>query len=347
MADEHDNYAVGLRWTSGAFLAELRQSWNDPDWFLAGTSLQASGDIPERITVNDYLCMIGNIFEFSPNRDYFVDYLLAGVPLYRGGLDLGMQSAPHILAALKLVASYANDRPGYHYHLLIETDQRTGLQLQPTVELGRGMPILTEVPLLFLLRMMSRNLGRPASEAVIELAYPAPSYADRVISAFSCNIRYGSKRSAITVPAAVALQPSKTFDGELWRIAGFRCREEQRQRAGEDLIVQVAQKIADFKASNGKVPTLAEVATAFGLSDRTLVRRLRQQDQTYQHLIDEFLKHRCLEYFEGSEISIADIAERLGFADPSSFYRSFRRWTGRSPGEYRSGLMESKRQVGS
>jgi AraC-like DNA-binding protein len=30
-----------------------------------------------------------------------------------------------------------------------------------------------------------------------------------------------------------------------------------------------------------------------------------------------------------------DIAERLGFSEPSTFHRAFKKWTGVSPGEYR------------
>jgi AraC-like DNA-binding protein len=34
-------------------------------------------------------------------------------------------------------------------------------------------------------------------------------------------------------------------------------------------------------------------------------------------------------------LELADVAFRLGFSDVSSFSRSFRRWTGVSPGRYR------------
>ena len=37
-----------------------------------------------------------------------------------------------------------------------------------------------------------------------------------------------------------------------------------------------------------------------------------------------------------ASITYADIAERLGFADVSSFYKAFRKWTGTNPGQYRS-----------
>ena len=40
-------------------------------------------------------------------------------------------------------------------------------------------------------------------------------------------------------------------------------------------------------------------------------------------------------YLDRPELSINDVAILMGFTDPSAFYRSFKKWTGRTPGEYR------------
>ncbi|MNJ74629.1 DNA-binding transcriptional regulator AraC [compost metagenome] len=38
------------------------------------------------------------------------------------------------------------------------------------------------------------------------------------------------------------------------------------------------------------------------------------------------------------QLSISEIAVRAGFQEPSAFHRLFRRWTGQSPGQFRSQL---------
>ena len=35
-------------------------------------------------------------------------------------------------------------------------------------------------------------------------------------------------------------------------------------------------------------------------------------------------------------LSVGDVAARLGFNNPSTFYRAFRKWTGSAPGAWRS-----------
>lgn len=322
---------VGDRPTSGLFVAELWESWGNPDWFLSYTSLAGAKKIPEQITIADYLRIIGNVFESETKSDYFIDYLLAGVPLYKGGLDLGMLSAPDIRSALELVAEFANDRPGYHHHSILKEEGRIGILLSATIDLGPGRPILVAVPLFFLFRLASRCLGRPATEAIVELDHPAPPYAERLQTTFPCQIRFGADRAAITFPTERALQMSKTYDVELWRIAGFRCKEEKERTAGEKLLVDIKSMIAVGLSDAGRVPTLETVAKKMDVSSRTLARRLQNQGSSYQDIIDGLLKARCQELLGQQDLSIAIISDRLGFADPSSFYRSFRRWTQTTP----------------
>ena len=47
-------------------------------------------------------------------------------------------------------------------------------------------------------------------------------------------------------------------------------------------------------------------------------------------------KELAIVWLADAEVSFADIAERLGFADTSSFYKAFRKWSGSNPGHYRS-----------
>jgi AraC-like DNA-binding protein len=40
------------------------------------------------------------------------------------------------------------------------------------------------------------------------------------------------------------------------------------------------------------------------------------------------------------ELSINAVALQLGFTDPSTFHRSFKKWTGQTPGEFRTNPKE-------
>ena len=65
------------------------------------------------------------------------------------------------------------------------------------------------------------------------------------------------------------------------------------------------------------------------------LRRLAEEGHTYQGLKDSVRKELAIVWLAEPQISFAEIAERLGFADTSSFYKAFRKWVGSNPGQYR------------
>jgi AraC-like DNA-binding protein len=77
-----------------------------------------------------------------------------------------------------------------------------------------------------------------------------------------------------------------------------------------------------------------ELARALHLSERTLRRRLALEGTSYQALLDEVRRALALTLVLRSDLSFAQMAEQLGFADASTYYRAFKRWTGTTPREY-------------
>jgi AraC-like DNA-binding protein len=82
------------------------------------------------------------------------------------------------------------------------------------------------------------------------------------------------------------------------------------------------------------------VARKMRMSARTLARRLEQENTTFFALLDEARRVRALRLMEDRALNLTEIAMVLGFAHVASFHRAFRRWTGRTPAEYRHGLGE-------
>lgn len=86
---------------------------------------------------------------------------------------------------------------------------------------------------------------------------------------------------------------------------------------------------------SGGVPTLAAVADRLNLGVRTLQLNLKQANYTYQHLLDAVRCELAQRYLRESSLRVADIAFRLGYAEPNAFRRAFKKWTGQPPGAFR------------
>ncbi|GAB2190643.1 AraC family transcriptional regulator [Sessilibacter sp. MAH2] len=83
------------------------------------------------------------------------------------------------------------------------------------------------------------------------------------------------------------------------------------------------------------LPSAEGVAKRLHMSVSTLRRRLLEEGESYQQIKDECRKVAALNYMNSPQLSINDVASLMGFDESSAFFRSFKKWTGMTPGEYR------------
>jgi AraC-like DNA-binding protein len=81
--------------------------------------------------------------------------------------------------------------------------------------------------------------------------------------------------------------------------------------------------------------SVEDIARALAVSPRTLQRRLEQEGTTFGAVCDETRRAAAFEHLRDRRLGIKETAFRLGFSEPSTFYRAFRRWTGDTPANYR------------
>ena len=77
------------------------------------------------------------------------------------------------------------------------------------------------------------------------------------------------------------------------------------------------------------------IAGPLNISPRHLRRKLNQEGTSYEQLVDEVRKEAAIRMIGEGSLSLTSIAYELGFLDPSSFTRAFRRWTDMSPTAFR------------
>lgn len=82
--------------------------------------------------------------------------------------------------------------------------------------------------------------------------------------------------------------------------------------------------------------SLVRVARDLRVGARTLQRQLVSLGVSFQKLLEEVRLARAIEYLASTNESVERIAVRLGYGDPSTFRRAFRRWTGMAPSAFRA-----------
>ena len=85
-----------------------------------------------------------------------------------------------------------------------------------------------------------------------------------------------------------------------------------------------------------RYPTIDNTARRVGMPVRTLQRRLKESGLSYSELVEQTRYELACRLLDMPGAKMAAVAKALGYNDPSSFSRAFRRWTGMSPRAYRS-----------
>ncbi|WP_259068594.1 helix-turn-helix transcriptional regulator [Mucilaginibacter sp. X4EP1] len=81
--------------------------------------------------------------------------------------------------------------------------------------------------------------------------------------------------------------------------------------------------------------SLEEIAANFNISPRTLQRRLKDEEVSFQQLTDNARQYLAVQALKQGGHAIKEIAWMLGYNELSAFSRAFKRWTGISPDAYR------------
>ncbi len=85
-----------------------------------------------------------------------------------------------------------------------------------------------------------------------------------------------------------------------------------------------------------RYPTIDNTARRVGMPVRTLQRRLKESGLSYSELVEQTRYELACRLLDMPGAKMAAVARALGYNDPSSFSRAFRRWMGMSPRAYRS-----------
>jgi AraC-like DNA-binding protein len=78
------------------------------------------------------------------------------------------------------------------------------------------------------------------------------------------------------------------------------------------------------------------ISALFGIHSRTLSRRLEYFGTSFQEIVDEVRFEIARQMLSQTSLEVGQIADAIGYTRASAFARAFRRWSGATPGEWRT-----------
>jgi AraC-like DNA-binding protein len=323
--------------------ALLRELGGDPHTVLARAGLadDALSDPDKRIPYG----ALGRLLEFSAQETHYPQFGLLAGRMWRLE-DLG--------AVGQLVRHSATLREAIHV-LVVHQHIHSGgglafaLNRAAIVDFGYaiyyprmvGADKILDCLLAGAFNLLRELVGATWTPSQVFLAHVKPAESDLYRSVFKCAPRFDCAVNAFRFSSYWLDRPVEGADPEQRRAA----LAEVRTFDPELLIQQVYRCLCTLLLS-GKTSG-DDLAQMLSMHRRTLNRRLRDLGTTFQAVLDDVRFEAARQLLCYSEVSLDEIAAALGYAGVSPFMRTFNRWTGSTPGQWRRHAVEQRMAIDS
>ena len=167
----------------------------------------------------------------------------------------------------------------------------------------------------------------------VTLSYPKPNNANVYENYFEAPIQWDSDINAVYFEESAFRCPSTQANTAVRESAEKQWLDEVAQY--NDLsFIESAQAVIKANLSDSRI-TIEILSEKFGMSVRTLQRRLDQEKTSFSKLVEDVKKQQAKALLKQSAENITDVAFQLGFSNSGSFSRAFKRWFNISPDQYR------------
>jgi AraC-like DNA-binding protein len=166
----------------------------------------------------------------------------------------------------------------------------------------------------------------------VTFRFPRPSYARRFGDYFPGPVSFAHPENTYVLDARWADQPLPQGNERTARLCEEQCRSLLDRRRARS---RISERVRDQLLRPGSSAEMAAVAAALGMATRTLHRHLAAERTSFRLLVGE-VRGTLAEGMLSQRMTVAEVAERLGYAEPASFSHAFKRWRGTSPSVHRA-----------
>lgn len=242
----------------------------------------------------------------------------------QGALEVAVRSAPTVDDGVEVLRRYGHTRGPQLILRLARARSRLAIVLEPSVVMSEAAWRSIVVGSMLSGRTIFRALLPDAARTLeLEFAMPRPDYADRLLAALPGTASFHRTRWAITFPEELAQQKPPFADAPLYATAISELERAAVRITKEDAL---PLRVSQLMRAHGGRLSADQAARVLAMSKRTLVRRLAEGGTTFRELLDDTLRQRARELLDERQLNRDEMADALGFSDPTSFSRACRRW---------------------
>lgn len=310
----------------GALLAEFARSRGfEPQEWLGRCSVVPG----QALSPRQLLSMLAALQPLARDVGFVVGQL--SLPGHYGLASQALQQAGDLRQALRVLCDWPARLSPLLTPRLVETADE--LLLVWTESCGAPaslQPLLVDMQMSAVVAMAQWLGGGRALPWTFSFNRTRPRELSQHAAYLGTDLHFGCQVDAMRLPLSAATDPwPAAVPGRPALAAGALAQGADPDAACRG---QLAALYDHLMAEVGGDPSLERSAQRFGVSPATLKRQLAQLGTHHQAQLDQVRAHAAL-YLMLLRGQRGDaVARSLGFTDKSNFRRSFKRWTGMTPG---------------
>lgn len=166
-------------------------------------------------------------------------------------------------------------------------------------------------------------------------AYPRPQRWREYEAMFCSQLEFDASATTLCFDAQHLHEPVvQTHSSASHFLRGAPMNVVVKYRNSRSAAVQIRRLLRE--SDPAQLPSFDEAAEKLGTHPARLRRDLQRECETFRTLRDQCLQEHAVKLLRETTLSVDEVAQRVGFSEGSAFSRAFRRWTGQSPGHFRS-----------
>lgn len=251
-----------------------------------------------------------------------------------GAFGLAWKSATNLRGSYERAERYARVLTSVSTYEVEKVDQGAFMHLHREGERRLGMRLSNEATIASIVSISQQVSTQDFKPLAVYFKHSAPQVIKDHEAYFGCSIHFDSDRDALLVSNESLQTPNQLGDETISRFFDTHLEAELSKLADPNSLEHRVRIYVSRSLSEG-VPTISDVAGHFGMSGRTLQRRLSELGYSYQTLVDESRRQLAERLLRQTDYSLAEVTFMTGFSEQSAFTRAFKRWAGQTPRSYR------------
>lgn len=185
-----------------------------------------------------------------------------------------------------------------------------------------------------LLAFLRRCSTRSIAPRHIALTAPDASLAPRYAALLGCDVTLGARSVCVAYDDQALDQPFQGADPALLALVRVQADGMLRAQNSSDSLEAAVRAALAQRGFAGV--SCDDVARSLDIAPRTLQRRLSQNGMPFRRVLEAARMDEALFLLTHGNMPLPDVAEHLGYTEPSSFWHAVKSCWGATPRELRS-----------